>query len=346
MVYLSLGFLLLIFSFIEIFTKYRRFTKIAFFTSVTGMIFLVSFRDGMSVGIDSPAYYSFYIEKNPPVELAYKYINDFFSSMGINYNIYLLIINTLILCNISKYIKHNSYLLILPLFIYYSDFYFYYNFSGIRQAIAMSFTVLSIYYIFSGEKVKPLIFIGIAALFHISALIFCLAFILPKTKISISKYIKFLAALIIGIYAFSYIIQNNEYLNYKFLFYSSLQEQDDNILSNYYFGVFKRILVFLSILLIRKSFFRYTRNIFLFNLYLTGFFIYLVTYLVSPDFGVRFGSYFIIVDGLLIAECIRLSNSLFNKLFLFLFFALVAIYKIYTYTLISAYDYTFFTILL
>ena len=56
------------------------------------MLLMVGLRDGKSVGMDSPAYYEFYLEKLPSVELGYKYLNYLFSSLQINYNIFLLFI--------------------------------------------------------------------------------------------------------------------------------------------------------------------------------------------------------------------------------------------------------------
>ena len=75
---------------------------------------------------------------------------------------------------------------------------------------------------------------------------------------------------------------------------------------------------------------------------MVGFVIYATSYLISPDFGVRLGSYFIILDCILVSKYIYVSRSLTNRLVLFAVFALIAMYKVYTYTLIPAYEYKFF----
>lgn len=48
------------------------------------MLLLVGLRNGMTVGTDSPAYYLFYKDIYPDVEVGYKYINAFFASQGFN----------------------------------------------------------------------------------------------------------------------------------------------------------------------------------------------------------------------------------------------------------------------
>ena len=165
MLYFALGIVLSFFSFLEIISKNRNFFKIVFFVLLFLMLLLVGLRDGRVVGMDSPAYYEFYLDQLPSVEIGYKYLNYFFSSLGLNYNIFLLFINFIILFNISKFIRLNSYYLILPLFIYFSDFFFYYSFSGIRQSIAISFAALSIYYIFENKNKVALLLILIGSLF-------------------------------------------------------------------------------------------------------------------------------------------------------------------------------------
>lgn len=344
MIYLFLGFGFTVLSLLEIISNNRKVFKIIFFFLGAILILFSGLRDGANVGIDSPVYYRFYLEKNPPVEFGYKLINDFFSNMDFNYNVFLIFINMVIIYNISKFIRLNSYFLIFPLFIFFSDFYFYFNFSGIRQAIAMSFVALSVYYIFENKKIISFVLVLIASLFHVSALVFYLAFFVPKVKMVASKYFKFLLAITAGIFIGGYIVESIPYLNQKFLYYSSLQEQSDNIVSSYYIGIMKRSAVVLSVVLVYKNFFEDNKNFFLYNLYLIGLIIYIASYLVSPEFGVRLGSYFIVLDCILISRYIYVSRSLTNRLVLFAIFTLIALYKVYTYTQISAYDYKFFSL--
>lgn len=342
MIYLLFGFIFSIFSFLEIISKNRVFFKIIFFTFLLLMLLLVGLRDGGIVGVDSPAYYEFYLDQLPSVEVGYKYLNYFFSSLGLNYNIFLLFINFIILFNISKFIRLNSYYLILPLFVYFSDFFFYYSFSGIRQSIAISLTSLSVFYILNGSRKIALILILLASLFHVTALIFIIALFVPNDKTKIYKYFIFFIVLAFCAVLGSYAVEAVPYLNSKFMYYSSTQEQSDNILTSYIIGMLKRSIVLISVFLVFRNFFSNNHNFYLYNLYMVGFVIYVTSYLISPDFGVRLGSYFIILDCILVSKIIYSSNYFWNKLAIFLIFTLVALYKVYTYTLIPEYTYKFF----
>ncbi len=339
MPYLVIGFVFTVLSFLEIIAKDKRIFKIIFIIFSILLILLVGLRDGTSVGTDSPAYYQFYLDRNPAVELGYKLINDFFSSLGINYNIFLLCLNSILILNISRFIKFNSYYLLFPLFIYFSDFYFYYNFSGIRQATAISFIALSIFYIFNNKKITASFLIVIASFFHVTSLIFFVAFFLPKEKIDFSKYLKFLFFVVILFLIGEYAINSVPYLSSKFIYYTSMQEQADDIVNSYFIGAIRRLLVVSGVVLVFRNFFNDSKNIYFFNLYLVGFIIYLLSYLISPEFGVRLGSYFTVIDCVLIARYIQFSRSLTNRIVLFLFFAAIAIYKIYTYTQLPGFEY-------
>ena len=99
MLYFALGIVLSFFSFLEIISKNRNFFKIVFFVLLFLMLLLVGLRDGRVVGMDSPAYYEFYLDQLPSVEIGYKYLNYFFSSLGLNYNIFLIRPKTLFFKN-------------------------------------------------------------------------------------------------------------------------------------------------------------------------------------------------------------------------------------------------------
>lgn len=341
MIYIFLGSIISIFVFLEIFVKNKKLFIIVFYIILLSMIFLVGFRNGLVVGTDSPVYYDFYIEKYPEVEIGYKYINAFFSSMGLSYNFFLLCINSIALYSISKFIKLNSYYLLLPLLIYYSDFFFYYNFSGIRQAIAISFTSLSVYYIFNKKNKIALFLILFGSFFHVTAIIFLLCLIVPREKLGFKQYFYFLFFVSLGALVGSYIVNLIPYLNSKFVYYSEFQQQSENVLSNYTLGVFKRSIIFFCVLLVYKNFFNSEKNFYIFNVYLVGFIIYVFTYLVSPEFGVRLGTYFIVMDCILASSLISSSKSMFNKFFIAFVFVLIALYKIYSYSQIESYSYEF-----
>lgn len=343
MIYYIFASFLIVLSFIELYVDNNKFKNAVLVIMSICMILLVGLRDGSIVGIDSPAYYRFYETELSSVEVGYSLLNNFFSSIHAPYNLFLIFINSISLYFIYKFIKQNSNFFIFSLFIYYSDLFFYLNFSAVRQSIAISIVISSYYFIYKGYKAKPIALILIASLFHVTALMGLLAFFIPKTKLTIKQFFKLAIPIIIGFSILSYIVPNVDYLNSKFNYYTSIQDSKDNMLSNYIIGIIKRSIPIIILPIVGKNFLKSNLNVFLFNIYLIGYIIYIATYLISPDFGVRFGSYFTVV------ECILLANYLFqakiksNRIILFLLFISLAIYKISSYAVIKEYEYVFFT---
>ena len=343
MAYFFIGLLMFLFTSLEQLKYNKVFSRIflGIFTFI--LILFVGLRDGTSVGTDSPAYYANYLYKFWDVEYGYKFLNEFFSTNDINYNIFLIFINTISLFNISKFIKYNSPYFLIPLFIYFSDFFLYYNFSGIRQAIALSFTALSVNYTLQDKKIKAFFLIVFGAFFHITALIFLVSLIIPNKRMTSKNYIKFLLIILIGTLVSNYLIENIEYLRYKFMYYSEWQEKSDNIFTSYIIGALKRLIILGGVFAVRKTFFKVDRNTFLFNIYLVGFIIYLATYLISPDFGVRFSTYFTVMDCVIVGNILFLAKKSSTKFIWYFIFVIMAMYKISTYSQLPSYQYNLYT---
>lgn len=332
----------MLFAYMEI-IKYNKWFSTLFliFFSIV-MILFVGLRDGCSVGTDSPAYCYNYLVGYWNVEFGYMFLNTLFSQvLNVNYTIFLLFINSLSLILIARFIKLNSYVYLFPLLIYFSDFFLYYNFSGVRQAIALSFTCISLYHAMHLNYKKFFFFVICASLFHITAIVFAFAIFIPKNKLKLKDYVKFIGLSILVFLGIGYLIENVEYLNKKFIFYSEIQEVEDNIYAAYIVGILKRSIVILLALIFRKAFFNNDRFVYFFNLYLLGFIIFVSTYLISADFGVRFGSYYLILDTLLVGNMLYLSKKLHQKIVIIFIYSIVIIYKIYTYTILEPYQYKF-----
>lgn len=341
MEYFLVAILFLMFVTLEQLKNSIAFSKMVLWLFSLIIIFFVGLRDGRIVGTDSPAYYENYLNKYWEVEYGYRYLNLLFSSNDIHYNFFLLFINTIAIFNIVKFVNYNSKFALLSLFVYFSDFFLYYNFSGIRQALALSFTAISVNYMLQNKNIKAIFTVLIAALFHITSIVFIFCLFIPKRVISYKDFIKIAVFIGVGGIFTNLVIENIEYIALKFKFYSELQEQSENIKSSYVIGILKRSIIFVGIFLVRKSFFE-RENIFLFNIYVVGFIIYIATYLISPDFGVRFSTYFTLMDCVLIANVLWLSKGVFQRVCLYCLFIIVIMYKIYTYAIIDTYQYKLF----
>jgi len=341
-IYLVVGIFMMLFAYVEILKYNKWFSNLflIFFSII--MILFVGLRDGCTVGTDSPAYCFNYIAGFWSTEFGYEFLNTFFSKvLHADYTVFLLFINSLSLILIAKFIKLNSYFYLFPLLIYFSDFFLYYNFSGIRQAIALSFTCISLYYAINLNYKKFFFLIICASLFHITAIVFAMAIFIPRNKLKLKDYVRFIILSVLAFLGIGFLIENIEYLNKKFIFYSEIQEVESNIYVAYVVGLLKRFIIIFLALIFRKSLFNNDKFIYFFNLYLLGFIIYTSTYLISADFGVRFGSYYLVLDTILVGNMLYLSKKLHQKVFITVVYSIVVIYKIYTYTGLESYQYKF-----
>lgn len=315
----------------------KLFLSILFFF----LILFASLRD--EVGTDWPAYFHFYEYTVHNVEVGYAFINNLFSNLGFPFYIFLILINSLSIGLITKSALKLSAFPILSLLIYYSDPYLYFNFSGMRQALAMSFTTFALVYCFGQKRNKYIFFslILLAMCFHITSIIFALAFFIPKRKLKKKEFIM----LGVGMTFFSSLV----YFASTFLtgifatkaeFYLEHQEQAQNVQLLFAIGLLRRLItVVLIVVFGRKYIFQHNLSAYLFNLYIIGFGIYSTTYLISPDIGVRMSIYFTVLEMFLLANLIYFVKRVDVKFFLYFIVILVSIYKLYTYTLIPAYEY-------
>lgn len=343
MEYITLGFFFLFLSSLEILKNSRIYSYLVLFFCSCIMVLFVGTRDGAIVGTDSPTYfYNYQYPTEFIAEFGYKYIAIFFSKvLNANYNIFLLFINGVSIFLISQSLKRNSVFLVFPLLIYFSDFYLYYNFSGIRQALAVSFSSYAIYYGLKREYKTFFLIMAFAIFFHISSIVFFLAIFVPKKILSFKNYFSMVLPLVVGLFLVSYVIENNEYLNYRFKYYSEIQENSVNIVSQYIVGALKRTIVLVLIFFFRKQLLNDVRFVYFFNLYLLGVIIYMSTYLLSPDFGVRFSTYYTMLDMFLIGNMLYLCEKRSQKTVIFLSVACMVMYKIFTYAQLDTYLYKF-----
>jgi hypothetical protein len=333
MIYLFIGAIFILFSFMEI-IKYEKWFSTLFLTVFCIVLVLFAgLRDGSVVGTDSPAYFLNYKYNFWETEYGYKYLNLFFSNyLQCNYNIFLLFLNSISLFLIGKYIKINSVYYILPLLIFYSDLYLYFNISGIRQAMALSFVCVSVYFAFNKNLKLFLLFIFFASQFHVSSLVFLFAYFIPHVRLKLKHILLIIIGLVAIGYAGDFISTKFEYLNKKADYYSKYQEKSENIQVAYTIGILKRGIILIIALIYRKYFFIDKKFVYFFNLYLVGFLIFISTYLISPDFGVRFSVYYTISESILVGLMLFMVKDIRQRLIIVTVFSLVCIYKLTGYS--------------
>jgi hypothetical protein len=340
MIYLIVGIILMIYSYLEAIEYNRAISRFAFAVAAIILILFASLRDGTFVGTDSPAYYSNYVSPYWETEPGYRFLNFFFSqNLKANYNVFLLFLNGISIFLMSKFISRNSVYLVLPFLIFYSDLYLYFNISGVRQGMAISFTCFAVYYAINKDLKYFLFFLLCAAMFHVSSLIFIFAYFLPRTTLKLKSVFLVVLTFGVAVLAVNYLTSQFEYLTKKIKFYSEIQEEADNIVALYLIGIFKRMIIIIISFMYRKKLFVDEKYTYLFNIYLIGFLIFVTTYNISPDFGVRLSVYYTIVDCVLVGYMLTLISGWKNRIFIVTIFSAIAVYKLFGYMANDYYTY-------
>lgn len=338
MIYTLIGFLISIIAFIEASIKRRKFSDYSGICIFCILISLASLRN--KVGTDWDAYFSFYKNGTEEVEIGYAFLNNLFSGLKIPYNFFLLFINGISLTLMYSFLRRHSIFMVLGSLMFFSDLYLYFNLSGIRQALAMSFTCFSMTYALKKDFARFFLLILVASCFHLSAIIFVFAFFLPRRTLKISHIIIVcLGFLLVVIFLNSIADLITLYTMKSADYYINIQGKADNLLSLFYVGIAKRCIIVAVVVLFGRKIFQHPDFRYYFNIYLFGFAIYLSTYMISPDIGVRMSSYFIIFDIAIAGNLIVVVKSLSTRVLIVTIFVGVSFYKIYGYTGIEYFNY-------
>jgi hypothetical protein len=345
MIYLVIGILLAYMSFVEIFSGKVHFSKIHF-QFMLFILFSISFLR-YNVGPDWAAYLAFY---NDPakakliVEIGYRSLNNLFSSFHVPYFVFLAVVSAITLFFIYRVglgLKYKSIFLLC----YFSNLFIYYNFSGMRQGIAIAITLFSIKYIYNKDFTKFMLLVILASLFHISALIFVIAyfaFSIRFTKFRILLLLLLLAAFDMYSIDLVHIILSHldpslfkAHLN----FYFNIAPLNSNNLLHLFQGIIIRsviLFIFLSLPASEKNKFHLKQYI---SIYLVGLCIFILFYSINPDVGTRVASYFILVGIIIVSIFFQLDISRNHKLFIFLTMMSVCMFKLYNYSNMESFSY-------
>lgn len=217
-------------------------------------IFLVFFAGGrVNTGLDYVGYEDYFIKVqngslgliNPIVEPMYVIL----SMISPSYRVLLFIMA--IGCVVVKYIalrKLGVKLIAFAMFFYFSSFFLYYDMGIMRQGLAMGICLLSIPCAEKKDK-KFFIYIIIASLVHISALLFMVIYFFSDKEFSRTIYYAMMGlAIIFAVMAGSSVVQNGlierlieavagGYINHKYNRYFSYET------ANYLNTVLKRVLI-------------------------------------------------------------------------------------------------------
>ncbi len=342
MIYLLIAIFLVFFAIDEIYFYNSKKSKLISCIIAIILILLAGLRN--KVGTDWLAYYEYYTFGVKGIEYGYMFFNTLFSEqLGFHYNVFLLVMNAIAISFLVSSSWKLSPLPALALLLYFSDLYLYFHLSGFRQALATCFTCYALTFVILDKRnlIKFILYIIIASSFHLTALIALLAYFIPQRKLFKKEYV----IIVIGFMFFSTLIYfTSSFLTgmfaYKAEYYLKLQEQSQNIKVGYAIGIVRRLIpICLILLFARSNYFQNSVSCFLFNLYLIGLGIFVSSYLISPDIGVRVSSYFIIMEIFMLGHLL-FSIKGTNKLRLVLLIILiVSFYKVSTYMSNPDYEY-------
>lgn len=336
--YFVLAFLLVVLCIFELIDKSVLYKKVALTIGTVLLVLFAGLR--YEVGTDWDAYYINYKLYYWDTEWGYKYINYFFSkNLDAPFNVFLLFYNGVSLLLIAKFIKNLSGYYLIALLVFYSDLFMYYNLSGMRQAMATSLTCLALIFAVKRQMKWFLLIVITAAFFHVTSLIFIFAYFIPKKSLSLKNIVLIGCGFMVVAFVFNTFVGSVDYLSKKTEYYTEIQENAANLPMLFAVGVAKRSIVMIVYLLLYKKLKDIPNLPYLFNIYLIGFVIYSGLYMMSPDFGVRFSSYYTIIDTILVGNIIYYIKTKTIKYFVFILFCGLSLYKVSVYSAEKNYQY-------
>ena len=139
---------------------------------------------------------------NSRIEPGYVLLNMVLNIFSKEYILLFIVTSLFILGTWKKHIQKNSEIVWLSVLLFFNLRFFYFTLSGLRQAIAMSIILISYEHLKKRNLKLFVMQVLIASLFHLSALVFLIAYPLTKWKINFK---------IVGIY---FLIASLGYLSF------------------------------------------------------------------------------------------------------------------------------------
>lgn len=331
-VYYFAFILLSLFSLVEICYKKSIFNNLYFLLLVFLLTAIAALR--YNVGTDWPAYeYMFYNQQEllaQNIELGFSFVYNILS--WANFNFVILFISALCFMFLVVFLAKSVQYKTIALLIYFSDIYFYFNLSGMRQAIAISFLLIASLFIVNRKPLYFLLFVFMATLFHKTAVIFILAYGVNFIELNKKNVLIILfSALICTVFIpmmISYISSIGYFRSVEL--YTSDSYNSTFSFSEYIVGEVKRLLPLL-ILFLFNSLSSFKHNVYV-KLYLFGVIFFSVLYPSFPDLTVRLSSYFIVFDMVLYSLLFTSTQKKSTRIIYFIIILLLTGYKIFSYS--------------
>lgn len=319
-------FLILIIVMLWIWVEEKSLSRTSVFIPIFILILFFSIRD-FTVGTDTITYTKFfrdgllpqYYNFNPEIEMGYQFFEYVILNFTHNYFWLFFFCSIIVIPSYFYIIKKYSTNYILSIFIFITFGIYNFFFNGLRQGIAIAICFLALPLLIDKKKLKYLILIFIASLFHISALIMLFFYFLVHSKIKLEYkmiFITVISSVVSGI-IINYLANSNK----RYEAYGQIDEGSGGYLTLCFY-IFLGIFVYIlgrQERIINYNF-RVYEQIFLCGLLLVIPIAFLGT---DPSGPQRILNYFLPMLTLILPV---LLNKYKHKLFTFIFIFLAMIY--------------------
>lgn len=283
---------------------------------------------------------------NNGVEIGFYFFAKVIRGLGGSFNVFLFFtaIFSLSFYFWGLYQLCNAKYIIFAFMILFCDIYMYFNFSGLRQGIALSICLLSAHYALNKRIGLFLLCIMLAFMFHKSSLIALLIY--PLVRVNIRYGIKLFVVLMPLIIAWVVFLQRimsdpsvMAVIKGGEMYMS--QAYNDGTVGAYVIGLGRRGYLLAIAVIFRKKIFENYHVKAIFNVYFFGFIFYAVNYPFVQDVSVRLSSYFILFEPVLLVLILLKLRYEFNRLLIFFVVVFIVFYKLFTYASLESYQYHF-----
>lgn len=327
----------------------RRAGGVFLFIGLGWLLFFTTMRG--SAGSDTENYRNIFNQPDAYrglLEPGFSYVNEIFNFLGLGFTTFLFFFAFLSLAFYTKALRLfvGREAILFSLLIIYVDLYLYFNFSGMRQGLALAVAMVAGYYAYTRNAVKFFLLLIVAVSFHKSAIIISLYW--PIFRIGIHRLLNVKIFLFIGLlilawiyFAKNYLFELGLLLDFRGagMYFSEAYNEFGG--KEFLIGVMRRLIPILFFVLV---FFRavsddLTSKVFV--AYFFGFMGFVLSYPFLPDFSVRMSSYFIIFESVLWVKIISLMGRPINKLLSLVAVGLFSMFKVYSYSNLAEYSYPF-----
>jgi|SRR5688572_9383890 len=333
LVYLIITFILILFSSVDIIKISDASKRILLFILFLILTAFIGFRN--RIGFDWQNYEEVFISQkigavSPHlVEYGFLWLNQLLAALGLSFSGLILFVAASSIGVKCLAVQKLAPLWFIPLLYYLSYYLLEYEMSGMRQAIAMGFAMVSIIYVKEKRFLPFVICILCGAFFHISLIVFLPIFFFDKLKFSTQTY------LILIVISFGFLFTNisnvllqliqiiplGNFITEKLISYAGVNQVTGLTLGHVPYIAFCVLFVY----------YRKIVNDEFYNILLNGYIIGLFfSFVFSGSLGVlnRLAYYYLMLGGILFSYILANTRYLYNKIAIFAFLAFFTVVKV------------------